>query len=215
MFWQEEDVTRYQIRVKIGLDLTKRIHLKFSLLGCICKSINRCLFLKKRVFIESWQRRKSIYCLSIAPIVLRWKLPLYQRVECDKTNLGQMPLFLNQLLFSYWHILTSNIDWIENCPQIAVVAVMCKPHRCPHISMTGNICVYCPGGPDSDFEYSTQSYTGYEPTSMRAIRARYNPYLQTKNRVDQVDRRANWWYLEFYADAFFSRWVVLVETIGP
>ncbi len=70
--------------------------------------------------------------------------------------------------------------------QIAVVAVMCKPHRCPHINMTGNICVYCPGGPDSDFEYSTQSYTGYEPTSMRAIRARYNPYLQTKHRVDQV-----------------------------
>ena len=50
---------------------------------------------------------------------------------------------------------------------------MCKPHRCPHINMTGNICVYCPGGPDSDFEYSTQSYTGYEPTSMRAIRARF------------------------------------------
>lgn len=69
--------------------------------------------------------------------------------------------------------------------QIAVVAVMSKPHRCPHIAMTGNICVcvcafsanclsclqkltfpdtslahrYCPGGPDSDFEYSTQSYT--------------------------------------------------------
>lgn len=52
--------------------------------------------------------------------------------------------------------------------------------------MTGNICVYCPGGPDSDFEYSTQSYTGYEPTSMRAIRARYNPYLQTRHRIEQV-----------------------------
>lgn len=25
-----------------------------------------------------------------------------------------------------------------------------------------HICRYCPGGPDSDFEYSTQSYTGYE-----------------------------------------------------
>jgi elongator complex protein 3 len=71
--------------------------------------------------------------------------------------------------------------------QIAIVAVMCKPHRCPHISMTGNICVYCPGGPDSDFEYSTQSYTGYEPTSMRAIRARYNPYLQTRHRIEQVN----------------------------
>ena len=114
------------------------------------------------------------------------------------------------LILSY----SSPLPW----KQIAVVAVMCKPHRCPHIAMTGNICaytavwryvparrvhalrvmheplfleikklvrkrtrawkrsssdflpmrvmhtpgVYCPGGPDSDFEYSTQSYTGYE-----------------------------------------------------
>ncbi|CAH1389430.1 unnamed protein product [Nezara viridula] len=75
---------------------------------------------------------------------------------------------------------------IRTASGIAVVAVMCKPHRCPHINMTGNICVYCPGGPDSDFEYSTQSYTGYEPTSMRAIRARYNPYVQTRNRIEQL-----------------------------
>lgn len=61
---------------------------------------------------------------------------------------------------------------VRTASGIAVVAVMSKPHRCPHIATTGNICVYCPGGPDSDFEYSTQSYTGYEPTSMRAIRAR-------------------------------------------
>ncbi|XP_004682591.1 PREDICTED: elongator complex protein 3 [Condylura cristata] len=74
---------------------------------------------------------------------------------------------------------------IRTASGIAVVAVMCKPHRCPHISFTGNICVYCPGGPDSDFEYSTQSYTGYEPTSMRAIRARYDPYLQTRQRIEQ------------------------------
>ncbi|MBA0559571.1 hypothetical protein Golob_016527 [Gossypium lobatum] len=60
---------------------------------------------------------------------------------------------------------------VRTASGIAVVAVMSKPHRCPHIATTGNICVYCPGGPDSDFEYSTQSYTGYEPTSMRAIRA--------------------------------------------
>ena len=52
--------------------------------------------------------------------------------------------------------------------------------------MTGNICVYCPGGPDSDFEYSTQSYTGYEPTSMRAIRARYDPYEQARGRMEQL-----------------------------
>lgn len=63
---------------------------------------------------------------------------------------------------------------------------MCKPHRCPHIAYTGNVCVYCAGGPDSDFEYSTQSYTGYEPTSMRAIRARYDPFEQARGRIDQL-----------------------------
>ncbi|KAJ8680593.1 hypothetical protein QAD02_016380 [Eretmocerus hayati] len=77
---------------------------------------------------------------------------------------------------------------IRTASGIAVVAVMCKPHRCPHINMTGNICVYCPGGPDSDFEYSTQSYTGYEPTSMRAIRARYDPFMQTRHRVEQLQQ---------------------------
>jgi len=75
---------------------------------------------------------------------------------------------------------------VRTASGVAVVAVMCKPHRCPHIAYTGNICVYCPGGPDSDFEYSTQSYTGYEPTSMRAIRARYDPYEQARGRIEQL-----------------------------
>lgn len=72
---------------------------------------------------------------------------------------------------------------------------------CLLIVITMLIKRYCPGGPDSDFEYSTQSYTGYEvgvfftswraspdvqPTSMRAIRARYDPYEQTRGRVDQL-----------------------------
>ncbi|XP_064566149.1 elongator complex protein 3 [Zonotrichia leucophrys gambelii] len=77
---------------------------------------------------------------------------------------------------------------VRTASGIAVVAVMCKPHRCPHINFTGNICVYCPGGPDSDFEYSTQSYTGYEPTSMRAIRARYHPLLQARHRLEQLQQ---------------------------
>jgi elongator complex protein 3 len=77
---------------------------------------------------------------------------------------------------------------VRTASGIAIVAIMSKPHRCPHIATTGNICVYCPGGPDSDFEYSTQSYTGYEPTSMRAIRARYNPYIQTRDRMEQLKK---------------------------
>ena len=38
---------------------------------------------------------------------------------------------------------------VRTASGIAVVAIMSKPHRCPHIATTGNICVYCPGGPDS------------------------------------------------------------------
>ncbi|KAG4304602.1 hypothetical protein PORY_001995 [Pneumocystis oryctolagi] len=75
---------------------------------------------------------------------------------------------------------------VRTASGVAPIAVMSKPHRCPHIAMTGNICVYCPGGPDSDFEYSSQSYTGYEPTSMRAIRARYDPYEQARGRIEQL-----------------------------
>lgn len=74
---------------------------------------------------------------------------------------------------------------VRTASGVCVVAVMCKPHRCPHIALTGNICIYCPGGVDSDFEYSTQSYTGYEPTSMRAIRARYDPREQILSRIKQ------------------------------
>ncbi|VDL59665.1 unnamed protein product, partial [Hymenolepis diminuta] len=75
---------------------------------------------------------------------------------------------------------------IRSASGIVAVAVMCKPHRCPHIAMTGNVCVYCPGGPDSEFEYSTQSYVGKEPTSCRAIQARYDPYVQVRHRIDQL-----------------------------
>lgn len=75
---------------------------------------------------------------------------------------------------------------IRTASGVAVVAIMSKPHRCPHIAYTGNVCVYCPGGPDSDFEYSTQAYTGYEPTSMRAIRARYDPFSQVTGRITQL-----------------------------
>jgi elongator complex protein 3 len=76
---------------------------------------------------------------------------------------------------------------VRTASGVAVVAVMSKPHRCPHLAYTNNnVCVYCPGGPDSDFEYSTQAYTGYEPTSMRAIRARYDPFGQAMGRLTQL-----------------------------
>ena len=75
---------------------------------------------------------------------------------------------------------------VRTASGVAVIAFMCKPHRCPHVEANGYPCSYCPGGPDSDFDYSSQSYTGYEPTSMRAIRSRYDPFSQVRSRISQL-----------------------------
>ena len=32
---------------------------------------------------------------------------------------------------------------VRSASGVAVVAVMCKPHRCPHLAFTGGVCVYC------------------------------------------------------------------------
>lgn len=60
---------------------------------------------------------------------------------------------------------------------VAIVAVMTSPHPCPH-----GKCIPCPGGPP----YSAQSYTGKEPASLRAVRNKFDPYLQTKERIKQL-----------------------------
>jgi elongator complex protein 3 len=61
---------------------------------------------------------------------------------------------------------------------VNVVAVMTKPQECPH-----GRCAYCPGGPE---EGSPQSYTGHEPAAMRGSQNQYHPYLQVKNRMNQL-----------------------------
>ena len=61
---------------------------------------------------------------------------------------------------------------------VSIVAVMTSPESCPH-----GMCICCPGGP----EYGTpQSYTGYEPAAMRALLNDFDPYMQTKNRLNQL-----------------------------
>jgi len=59
---------------------------------------------------------------------------------------------------------------------VSVVAVMCKPHKCPH-----GTCIYCPKGDDAP-----QSYTGEEPAALRARKNRFNPAFQVRNRLDQL-----------------------------
>ncbi|HHF55843.1 MAG TPA: tRNA uridine(34) 5-carboxymethylaminomethyl modification radical SAM/GNAT enzyme Elp3 [Thermoplasmatales archaeon] len=60
---------------------------------------------------------------------------------------------------------------------VAIVAVMTSPHECPH-----GRCIPCPGGPP----YTPQSYTGKEPAALRAARNKFDPYLQVKDRIKQL-----------------------------
>src|SRR3989344_6223952 len=68
---------------------------------------------------------------------------------------------------------------------VAPVAIMTKPFPCPHVKKGIGPCIYCPGGPSSFFGSTPQSYTGYEPASMRAKRNFYSPFLQVFNRLEQ------------------------------
>lgn len=62
---------------------------------------------------------------------------------------------------------------------VAVVAVMTSPAPCPH-----GRCAYCPGGVETG---SPQAYTGKEPAARRAERNRFDPYLQVRDRIEQLD----------------------------
>ncbi len=63
---------------------------------------------------------------------------------------------------------------------VAPIALMTAPHNCPH-----GKCTFCPGGINSPFGDVPQSYTGHEPSTMRAIRNNYDSYLITMNRLEQ------------------------------
>jgi len=76
------------------------------------------------------------------------------------------------------HLLTSKP--VRTIAGVAPIALMTKPHKCPH-----GTCIYCPGGPDSAFGNTPQSYTGTEPATKRAIRNNFDPYLQVMNRLEQ------------------------------
>ena len=67
---------------------------------------------------------------------------------------------------------------------VAPIALMADPYPCPHTIKDIGPCTYCPGGPGSVFGDVPQSYTGKEPSTRRAIRNLYDPYLGVFNRLE-------------------------------
>lgn len=61
---------------------------------------------------------------------------------------------------------------------VAIVAVMCHPHKCPH-----GRCFYCP-----ESSTAPPSYTGEEPAALRGRMFKFHPYIQTYNRLMQLHK---------------------------
>ena len=69
---------------------------------------------------------------------------------------------------------------VRTASGVSPVAIMTSPKNCPH-----GKCLYCPGGPDSEFT-SSQSYTGHEPAAARGEQNDYDPYGQVRLRLNQL-----------------------------
>ncbi|HLC72995.1 MAG TPA: tRNA uridine(34) 5-carboxymethylaminomethyl modification radical SAM/GNAT enzyme Elp3 [Candidatus Nanoarchaeia archaeon] len=63
---------------------------------------------------------------------------------------------------------------------VAPVAIMTAPLSCPAQAK----CTFCPGGPNSYYGDTPKSYPGGSPAHLRAERNKYDPYLQTMNRLE-------------------------------
>ncbi len=66
---------------------------------------------------------------------------------------------------------------------VQVIAVMLPPFPCP------GKCTYCPSSLEGNI--SPKSYTGFEPSALRAQRLNYDPYEIVSNRIKQLDLTGN------------------------
>jgi len=100
---------------------------------------------------------------------------------CKKYGVKKIPtdiqIYSNSMDSDKLKIITKPTRTISG---VAIIAIMTSPKKCPH-----GKCIYCPGGPKSEFGDVPQSYTGKEPATMRARRNKFDPYLQIFNRLEQ------------------------------
>lgn len=100
-----------------------------------------------------------------------------EKIPPDSEILANIPLDISDNKFE------TLVKILRNKPMrtisgVAIIAVMTSPESCPH-----GQCIPCPGGPINE---TPQSYTGFEPAAMRGKINDFNPFLQTKNRLEQL-----------------------------
>ncbi|MBI2667203.1 tRNA uridine(34) 5-carboxymethylaminomethyl modification radical SAM/GNAT enzyme Elp3 [Candidatus Woesearchaeota archaeon] len=92
----------------------------------------------------------------------------------------KLPSLIQVLLSSNKSIKFIQTKPVRTMSGVAPIAIMTYPRACDH-----GTCTFCPGGPNSYFGDVPKSYTGNEPASMRALRNKFDAYLQVFNRLEQ------------------------------
>ncbi|MFH1788714.1 MAG: tRNA uridine(34) 5-carboxymethylaminomethyl modification radical SAM/GNAT enzyme Elp3 [Candidatus Altiarchaeota archaeon] len=129
------------------------------------------------------QCRRVIEAILSGEISSRDQLDLVKRGLCEELGLDRFIRNSEILKYAKPSEREMLLSILQKKPArtlsgVAVVALMTRPHKCPH-----GRCKYCPGGPDSDVP---QSYTGKEPATRRAIQYGFDPYLQVTFRLNQL-----------------------------
>jgi elongator complex protein 3 len=145
------------------------------------------------IFIMDLSKRKIAFSKRILEDIKQKKINSLRDIElvqfdyCKKFGLSEVPsrsFILSQIKSPSRKVLKLlSIKPTRSLSGVQVIAVMLPPFDCP------GKCVYCP----SSFKdrISPQSYTGFEPSTLRAQRLGYDPKKIIQNRIAQLDATGN------------------------
>jgi len=128
---------------------------------------------------------KQTICREIIEVLLRSERLDHKKVDkiikkqCKKHKLKELPTKVEILSFCKKDERGKLEGFLRTKPSrtisgVSVITVVAKPAKCP------GTCIYCPKGVNAP-----QSYTGLEPAVQRGIRNDYDPFHQTKDRLNQ------------------------------
>lgn len=136
----------------------------------------------------SEEQRMLLACNEIAQALVeqevsKSRFEMLRRNACIKYSLSRMPgnsMILEQVPAEHKERIRYllMVKPVRTASGVAVIAIMTRPHPCPH-----GVCVYCPGGVRNG---SPQAYTGHEPAALRGKQNDYDSYRQVNSRLRQL-----------------------------
>lgn len=120
--------------------------------------------------------------LELEKVTMARKYALGRIIKnADIASYAEQNICGNELLRRF--LKTKPMRTLSGVANIAVMWLGVNKFSCPYK------CIYCPQGEQTDANgvkvFAPKSYIGVEPTTLRAIRNNYDPYLQVTNRLKQ------------------------------